>query len=65
MTVICARALDYTSLLFSAILLLSWFDFVVAPFEEKELRAMFGDEYRWYLGEVPRMIPLTRWRKKS
>jgi protein-S-isoprenylcysteine O-methyltransferase Ste14 len=56
--------LDYTLLLFSAILLLLWFNFVVAPFEEKELRAMFGDHYGQYSREVPRMIPLTKWRKK-
>ena len=56
--------LDYASLLFSAMLLLLWFNFVVAPFEEKELRAMFGDQYQQYSREVPRMIPLTKWRKR-
>ena len=56
--------LDYTFLLLSAIFMFLWFNFVVAPFEERELRAMFGEEYEQYSNEVPRMIPFTK-RKKS
>jgi len=56
--------LDHTSLLFSAILLLIWFCLVIAPFEEKELRSMFGDQYEQYSREVPRIIPFSKWRKK-
>jgi len=56
--------LDYSFLLFSAILLLLWFNFVVAYFEEKELRAIFGEQYEQYSKEVPRMIPFTKRRKK-
>jgi protein-S-isoprenylcysteine O-methyltransferase Ste14 len=52
--------LDYTFLLMSAIFLFLWFNVVVAPFEERELRAMFGEEYEQYSNEVPRMIPFTK-----
>jgi protein-S-isoprenylcysteine O-methyltransferase Ste14 len=56
--------LDYSFLLFSAFFLLLWFSFVVTPFEERELRAMFGEEYEKYSNEVPRIISFTK-RKKS
>ena len=52
--------LDYSFLLLSTILLLLWFNYVVAPFEEKELRAIFGEEYEKYAKEVPRIIPFVK-----
>ena len=55
--------LDYSFLLFSAIFLLLWFNFVVIPFEEKELQAMFREQYEQYSNEVPKIIPFTK-RKK-
>ncbi|MFQ6134854.1 MAG: methyltransferase family protein [Nitrososphaerales archaeon] len=56
--------LDYSFLLVSAIFLLLWFNFVVAPFEEVELRAIFGEQYEQYSKEVPKIIPFTKHRKK-
>ncbi len=56
--------LDYSFLLFSTILLLLLFNFVVAPFEERELRAIFGEQYKKYAKEVPRIIPFTKRGKK-
>jgi len=56
--------LDYTFLLVSAIFLLLWFNFVLTPFEEKELKAIFGEEYEHYAKEVSRMIPFTKRHKK-
>ena len=56
--------LDYSFLLLSAVFLLLWFNYVVAPFEEKELRAIFGEQYEQYSNEVPRIIPFTKRRKK-
>lgn len=56
--------LDYSFLLVSAMLLLLWFNFAVAPFEEKELKALFGEQYEQYSKEVPRIIPLTKHLKK-
>jgi protein-S-isoprenylcysteine O-methyltransferase Ste14 len=55
---------DFSFLLLSTVLLLLWFNFVVAPFEEKELRAMFGEEYERYAKGVPKIIPFTTRRKK-
>jgi steroid 5-alpha reductase family enzyme len=52
--------LDYTFLLLAAILLLLWFKFVVIPFEEKELAAIFGGQYENYAKEVPSLIPFTK-----
>ena len=52
--------LDYTFLLFAAGLLALWFNFVVAPFEERELHALFGPEYRAYAGRTPRLLPSLR-----
>jgi len=56
--------IDYSFLLVSAILLLLWFNFVVARFEEEELRAMFGESYQEYAKEVPKIIPFTKRGKK-
>jgi protein-S-isoprenylcysteine O-methyltransferase Ste14 len=52
--------LDYTFLGASIPFLLLWFNFVVGPFEEKELRAIFGDAYEQYAKNVPRIIPLLQ-----
>lgn len=57
--------LDYTFLLVSTILLLLWFNFVVAPFEEKELEAIFGEDYERYAKEVPKILPFTVRRRKD
>jgi protein-S-isoprenylcysteine O-methyltransferase Ste14 len=54
--------LDYSFLLVSTILLL-WFNFAVAPFEEKELKAIFGEDYERYAKEVPKIIPLPKRRQ--
>jgi len=56
--------LDYTFLIVSAMLLLLWFNFVVASFEEKELKAMFGKQYEQYSKSVPKIIPFTKYHKK-
>lgn len=57
--------LGYNFLLFSALLLLMWFAFVVVPFEERELVAIFGGQYESYAREVPSLIPLTKLHKTS
>jgi protein-S-isoprenylcysteine O-methyltransferase Ste14 len=49
--------LDYTFLLFMALLFLFLFNFVVIRFEEQELRALFGEQYEAYAKAVPRIIP--------
>jgi protein-S-isoprenylcysteine O-methyltransferase Ste14 len=50
---------DYTFLLISALLLLLWFSCVVTQFEERELKALFGNDYEEYARRVPRIIPFT------
>jgi protein-S-isoprenylcysteine O-methyltransferase Ste14 len=57
--------LDYSFLFFSALLLLLWFKFVVVPFEEKELVAIFGCQYERYAREVPSLIPFTKRHKTN
>jgi steroid 5-alpha reductase family enzyme len=49
--------LDYTFLLFLPVCLFLWFNFVVIPFEERELRALFGEEYEAYTRRTPRLFP--------
>jgi len=51
--------LDYSFLPFTALFLFLWFDLVVIPFEEKELRAIFGREYEEYARRTPRIFPFT------
>ncbi|WP_455368876.1 methyltransferase family protein [[Eubacterium] cellulosolvens] len=52
--------LGHSFLLISSIVLLLWFSFIVAPFEEKELRAIFGEQYQQYSEKVPRIIPFMK-----
>jgi protein-S-isoprenylcysteine O-methyltransferase Ste14 len=56
----CWFLLDYTFLCFGAIFLFLWFRFVIIPFEERELVAIFGDQYKEYMKEVPSIIPFTK-----
>ncbi len=51
-------AVDHTFALIGATLLCLWFAFVIAPFEERELKALFGPAYEHYMRTTPRMIPL-------
>ncbi len=52
--------LDYTFLLFTAVLLSLWFRYVVIPIEERELRALFGSDYDEYASRTPRLVPKPR-----
>lgn len=53
-------ALDLTFLLLAAPLALVWFNFVVMPYEEKELLALFGRDYEEYMKRVRRFLPIPR-----
>jgi protein-S-isoprenylcysteine O-methyltransferase Ste14 len=55
--------LDYSFMLFGAFFILLWFRFVVIPFEEKELVAIFGLQYEHYIKGVSRIIPLPKCTK--
>ena len=52
--------LDLTFLLFAAALALMWFNYVVMPYEEKELLALFGGDYEEYMKRVRRLLPIPR-----
>jgi len=55
----------YTFVLVAAFVILLWFRFVLIPFEEKELRAIFGEQYAKYADEVPMLFPFTKRRRSS
>lgn len=49
--------------LVAALLFVLWFRFVLIPFEERELLALFGEQYASYSEEVPVLIPFTKRRR--
>ncbi len=46
-----------TYYLILTLFLLIWFRFILIPFEEKELCALFGDQHRKYMENTPMLIP--------
>lgn len=52
------------SLLVAALVFLVWFVLVLIPYEERELKALFGEEWVKYSDETPMLVPFTK-RKKS
>ncbi len=44
--------------------LLLWFILVLIPYEERELKALFGDEWVRYSLETPMLVPLTKRKKR-
>lgn len=53
-----------TFVFISTVIFLAWFRLVVIPFEERELRALFGEEYRRYAEETPTFVPFTKRRRR-
>ena len=49
--------LSFTFLFFGSLFLFLWFRFVLIPFEEKELLALFGDQYETYMRQVASFFP--------
>ncbi len=47
-------------ILLATLLLVLWFRLVLIPFEEKELLALFGEQYTKYSEEVPMLVPFTK-----
>ena len=54
-----------TALLVGFLFILAWFRLVQIPFEERELGAIFGEQYARYAAEVPMLIPFTKRRRKG
>jgi protein-S-isoprenylcysteine O-methyltransferase Ste14 len=52
--------LDYTLLLLLILFFFLWFRLVVIRFEERELRALFPEEYEAYARAVPMIFPALR-----
>lgn len=55
-----ALFVGYTFVLLGAVGVLLWFRLVLIPFEERELAALFGEQYMEYMRDVPMLIPFTR-----
>lgn len=54
-----------TSSFIAGFFILLWFSLVQIPFEEKELRSIFGDQYGRYSKKVPMFIPLKLKRRTT
>jgi len=55
--------LDYNFLAFATAFLFLWLNSVVAPLEERELVAIFREQYKQYQDDVPKIIPFTKRRR--
>jgi protein-S-isoprenylcysteine O-methyltransferase Ste14 len=60
-----ALAGDYTFVLVADVVVLLWFRLVLIPFEERELCALFGEQYERYMEEVPMLFPFTKRRRRN
>lgn len=59
-------AVDHTFALIGAVFLFLWFALVMAPFEERELKALFGPAYEDYMRTTPRILPIPwRWLRRG
>ena len=54
-----------TSNLIATLVALTWYVAVQIPFEERELRAFFGDQYVKYMRDTPMLVPFTKRRKSQ
>ena len=55
-----AMLVDHPWAYLGAVALGLWFALILAPFEERELLALFGQAYRTYMESVRRFLPLPR-----
>jgi protein-S-isoprenylcysteine O-methyltransferase Ste14 len=46
--------------LVATVVILLWFRLFLIPFEERELFALFGGQYKRYTDSVPMLIPFTK-----
>jgi len=51
--------------LVAAVLIILWFTIVQIPFEEKELRILFKDDYEDYAKETPMLVPFAKPRRRA
>jgi protein-S-isoprenylcysteine O-methyltransferase Ste14 len=55
----------YTFVFIATLALLLWFSLILIPFEEKELRTLFGEQWVRYSEETPMLVPFTKRRKRA
>ena len=60
LTVGIALLADHPWAYLGALALALWFSLVLAPFEERELRALFGPAYDAYMRKTRRFLPVPR-----
>ena len=53
----------YSFIFVAAVVFLLWFGLVMITFDERELRALFGEEWVRYSERTPMLIPLTKRRR--
>jgi protein-S-isoprenylcysteine O-methyltransferase Ste14 len=51
--------------LVATLVILLWFSLFLIPFEERELRALFGEQWLRYSRETPMLIPFTKRKPRS
>lgn len=56
---------NYTFVFVSAVLVFAWFRLVIAPYEERELKAIFGHDFEVYSKSVPSMVPFTKFKPRQ
>jgi protein-S-isoprenylcysteine O-methyltransferase Ste14 len=54
-----------TFVLIATLVVFLWFRLLLIPFEEKELNALFGEQYRHYCDEVPMLFPFKKGKRKG
>ncbi len=55
----------YSFIFVTSAVVFLWFRLVLTPFEEKELRVLFGAQWESYAKSVPMMIPFTKMGGRS
>jgi len=54
----------YSFVFIATVVLMLWFSLVLIPFEERELYALFGEQWKKYSDETPMLIPFTKRKKR-
>lgn len=55
----------YSYLFVATVVFLLWFSLVLIPLEERELQALFGDDWKRYSERTPMIVPFTKRRSPS
>jgi protein-S-isoprenylcysteine O-methyltransferase Ste14 len=55
----------YSFVYVAVLVLLVWFGSILIPFEERELHALFGEDWVKYSQETPMLVPFTKRRRRD